>query len=161
MPTLILLTVGTQLPFDRLIRAVDELAPSLGETVFAQTGKTSYTPLHMGFASTVEPVAFDTMARRCSKIVAHAGIGTVLLARRYCKPIILVPRQAALHEHRTNHQIATATALRNHSGIYIADDTAMLPELLTRSLSPPAIDDVPPGRKQLNDTLFDFIQKTR
>lgn len=158
---MILLTVGTQLPFDRLIRAVDELAPALGETVFAQTGKTKYTPLHMGFASIVEPVAFDTMARRCSRIVAHAGIGTVLLARRYGKPIILVPRQASLHEHRTNHQVATATALRDHSGIYIADDIAMLPDLLTRDLLPPAADDVPPGRKQLNDTLFDFIRKAR
>jgi hypothetical protein len=35
----------------------------------------------------------------------------------------------------------------------------MLPDLLTRPLLPPAADDIPPGRKQLNDALFDFIQK--
>lgn len=155
---MILVTVGTQLPFDRLIRAVDEMAPTLDETLFAQTGKTLYQPLHMGFAAYVEPIAFDTMARTCSRIVAHAGIGTVLLARRYGKPIILMPRRASLREHRTDHQVATAAALRHRPGVYIANEVADLRDLLTRPLDPPATELDYPGRDQLNRTLSDFIR---
>lgn len=156
---MILLTVGTQLPFDRLVRAVDDLAPSLDETIFAQIGKSSVQPRNMGFATEVEPAAFDNMARQCSRIVAHAGIGTVLLARRYGKPIVLLARRARLGEHRTDHQVATANALQGHAGVYIADDLEDLRALLTRPLVPPSPDLPYPGRQAINTLLTDFITR--
>jgi UDP-N-acetylglucosamine transferase subunit ALG13 len=43
---MIFLTVGTQFPFDRLVRAVDEAFDNgaIDEEVFAQIGETSYRP---------------------------------------------------------------------------------------------------------------------
>ena len=48
---MIFVTVGTQLPFDRLIRAVDNWAKAAGRRdVFAQIGPASYRPLHIDSA---------------------------------------------------------------------------------------------------------------
>lgn len=41
---MIFVTVGTQLPFDRLIEMVDEAAPELDQEIFAQTGSGKYIP---------------------------------------------------------------------------------------------------------------------
>ena len=42
---MIFVTVGTQLPFDRMIRVVDEWVAQTGRRdVFAQIGDASYTP---------------------------------------------------------------------------------------------------------------------
>ncbi|MGO7205561.1 glucuronosyltransferase, partial [Rhizobium ruizarguesonis] len=41
---MILVTVGTQLPFDRLVKAVDTFATELSKPVLAQIGRGSYTP---------------------------------------------------------------------------------------------------------------------
>ena len=50
----------------------------------------------------MRPSEFEAVLREASVIVAHAGIGTVLKAYKYRKPIILVPRQAAFGEHRND-----------------------------------------------------------
>lgn len=154
---MILVTVGTQLPFDRLIRAIDNVALGLSESVFAQIGKTSLRPQNIDFANEVEPSDFDQMARDCSRIVGHAGIGTVLLARRYRKPIILLARRAALSEHRTDHQVATANALKGSAGVYIAEHEGDLEGLLTQELDVPLPTAEYPGRRSLNELLTNFI----
>ena len=76
---MILVTVGTQLPFDRFIRIVDEAAPSLGRTVFAQVGRGSYQPRNMEYAALIDPLKFDELIARTELIVSHAGIGTVVI----------------------------------------------------------------------------------
>jgi hypothetical protein len=52
----IFVTVGTQLPFDRLIRAVDEWAgAAAGADVFAQIGPTAVEPRHIAYRRFVSP----------------------------------------------------------------------------------------------------------
>lgn len=154
---MILITVGTQLPFDRLIRAVDAIAPTLGEPVFAQTGGGDYEPVNMEFSALISPVRFDELIRQTSLIISHAGIGSVLTAQKHRKPIILMPRRAALGEHRNDHQLATVSALKGRHGIYIADDEAELPGLLARQLEPPSPEAENPSRERLRETLAQFI----
>ena len=56
---MIFVTVGEQLPFDRLIKTVDEWAASQGrEDVFAQIGKASYIPKHIKWTKFVSPEKF-------------------------------------------------------------------------------------------------------
>ncbi|ATN32330.1 glucuronosyltransferase [Rhizobium sp. ACO-34A] len=133
---MIVVTVGTQLPFDRLIRMIDELAPGLDGDVFAQTGVGTYVPQNMQWSSTVEASDFDRKLKACSVIVAHAGIGTVLKAYKYAKPIILVPRLSSLGEHRNDHQLATVSQLRQREGIYVAENKQDLGRLLSQQLDP-------------------------
>lgn len=110
---MIFVTVGTQIPFDRLIEAVDTLAPELGgEEVVAQTsGRGKYVPRNIRTVGFLDPAAFDELFDRARIIVAHAGMGTVISAIERHKPLIVMPRLAEFGEHRNDHQRATAVQL--------------------------------------------------
>jgi len=53
---MIFLTVGTQFPFDRLVRAVDSIIDKglISETLFAQIGESSYKPRNFESAACLE-----------------------------------------------------------------------------------------------------------
>jgi UDP-N-acetylglucosamine transferase subunit ALG13 len=152
----ILATVGTQLPFPRLIRALDDLAPSLGRVV-AQIGDNPETPRHLEHHRAMEPRAFDELFRQADRVVAHAGIGTLLAAKKHHKPIIIFPRRAAMGEHRNDHQLATAKQLESHAGVYVAYDEQELERLLRLpDLTPP--DDAPGmSLRDLQGAIREFI----
>jgi UDP-N-acetylglucosamine transferase subunit ALG13 len=152
---LILVTVGTQLPFDRLIKWVDEMAPGVRKSGFAQIGKGAYQPKNLKWSANISPLEFDGYFRDCSVIVAHAGIGTVLTARRFGKPIILVPRQASLGEHRNDHQLATVSQLEGRPGIYVARSDNELHDLLLQDMVAPALEDLPSANR---DSLVSYLK---
>lgn len=155
---MILVTVGTQLPFDRLIKAVDAFAKELTKPVLAQIGKGSYTPQNMKWIKNIEPADFDKVFRDATVIVSHAGIGTVLTAKRFGKPIILVPRQASLGEHRNDHQLATVSQLEGRPGIYIAHTDEELKNYLLEDLDSPAEQDPSEaGRASLVNYLKGYL----
>jgi len=138
---LILVTVGTQLPFDRLIKWIDSIAKDLPKPVLAQIGKGKYVPENMKWIKDIAPADFDRLFMDASVIVSHAGIGTVLTAKRFGKPIVLVPRQAALGEHRNDHQLATVSQLSGRHGIYIAHTEHELKSHLLHDLQAPPIEE--------------------
>lgn len=117
---MILVTVGSQLPFDRLIRFMDNLAPELDEPIIAQVGVSNYVPRNFQPFEHIHPVEFEEMMREARLIVAHAGVGTILNAQRYNKPAVLFPRRASFGEHRNDHQIATCEKLAGRRGVFVA-----------------------------------------
>ncbi|GIZ52521.1 glycosyltransferase [Noviherbaspirillum aridicola] len=120
---MIFVTVGTQLPFDRLVAAVDRWAQDHpDEKVFAQIGPTSNRPVHFDSADFVAPGRANELFQQASLIVSHAGMGSILTALRYRKPILLMPRRAALGEHRNDHQVATAKWVGGRAGLAVAWD---------------------------------------
>jgi UDP-N-acetylglucosamine transferase subunit ALG13 len=127
---MILVTVGTQMPFDRLVRTVDEWAGSHpGAEVFAQVGQSKYRPRHVRWVAELDPPEFFEKIETASAVIAHAGMGTILKAWELGKPIVVMPRRAALGEHRNDHQMATARRLQTQGRITVAFDEA---ELWTR-----------------------------
>lgn len=128
---MILLTVGTQLPFDRLVRIMDEIAPELPDEIYAQIGKGDYIPSNFGYCRMARPDELAERFKTASRIVSHAGTGSLLTARRYRKPIILFPRRAALGEHRNDHQLATCQQLDGAPGLSVAYDEPRLLQLLS------------------------------
>ena len=132
---MIIVTVGMQLGFDRLIAAMDDLAPSLGMPVIAQTGKGTYAPRNMEARVKIAPAEFEALVGEARLIVAHAGIGTVLTAARCAKPILLMPRRADLQEHRNDHQMATVGKLAGRPGILVAKDESELPARIAEGLA--------------------------
>jgi UDP-N-acetylglucosamine transferase subunit ALG13 len=124
---MIFVTVGTDLPFDRMVRVVDQWAADTGRTdIFAQIGDTEWRPRFMPCSRFLTPAAFAQRFASASTIVSHAGMGTILSALRYEKPILVMPRQAALGEQRNEHQLATARRLSEMGKISVAFDETSL-----------------------------------
>ncbi len=156
---MIFVTVGMQLGFDRLIRAMDALTPRLELPVIAQMGKGSYRPQHMNVRPDFTAAEFEQLIRQAQLIVSHAGIGTILTAARLAKPIVLLPRRADLREHRNDHQRATAQQLAGRPGILLARDENELASRIAEGL---ALGELPrqqsPTIGHLNTALAAFIE---
>jgi len=139
----IFLTVGTQLPFDRLVQAMDAWAGAhAGEAVHAQIGPSELQPQHLKWCHFLPPAEVETLTRTARLVVAHAGMGSVLTSLRFCRPLVLLPRKAALGEHRNEHQHATAQRLANTPGVRVAWEVEDLPALLLaapQSAPPPPL----------------------
>lgn len=127
---MIFVVTGTQLPFDRLIRMLDEIAPQLDEEIVAQVNGSGYLPRHINTIDLLPPDEFDRLFSSARLIVAHAGIGTIITAMQQQKPIIIFPRIAALGEHRNEHQLATAEKMKEAGWVYVANTKEELSELL-------------------------------
>jgi UDP-N-acetylglucosamine transferase subunit ALG13 len=139
----IFVTVGTQLSFDRLISGVDAWAGAAGgREVFAQIGPTRLAPRHIEHARFVSPEECHERMVAAKAVVAHAGMGTILTALEMGKPLLVMPRRAALGEHRNDHQFATAHRFAELGRIKVAfDEAELLPRLeeLDRLVAPPPI----------------------
>jgi UDP-N-acetylglucosamine transferase subunit ALG13 len=120
---LIFVTVGTQLGFDRLISTVDQWAGAMpGREVFAQVGPTAFRPRHIRYEAFIEPDECRELMRSSDAIVAHAGMGTILGALELGRPLVVMPRRAALGEHRNDHQVATARRFSDLGRVTMAED---------------------------------------
>jgi UDP-N-acetylglucosamine transferase subunit ALG13 len=155
----ILLTVGTQLPFDRFVAIVDRLAPTLPEPVLAQVGHGIYRPRNMEWRRHIDPIEFEQCIEDCSFLISHAGIGTLVMAQKHRKPMILFPRRAALNEHRNDHQLATVRALDGRAGMRIAYDEDDLATLVAQPQETPVPAHRLPERERLRDTIAQLIAK--
>jgi UDP-N-acetylglucosamine transferase subunit ALG13 len=125
----IFVTVGSALPFDRLIKTVDKWASRHPEEeIFAQIGRTDYRPAHMSWVITLTPRSFQEKCSESRVIVAHAGMGTIITALEKGKPILVMPRCANMEEHVNNHQLACATWLATRKGIKIVYNESELLE---------------------------------
>jgi exopolysaccharide biosynthesis glucuronosyltransferase PssE len=117
---MIFVTVGSLFPFDRLVRLVDELAPTMPEQqFFAQIFTGAYEPVNMPYARLVTRREFTEKMLSADVIVAHAGMGSVISAMEMGKPVVLVPRVFEWGEHTTDHQMATARWLEGRPGINV------------------------------------------
>ena len=117
---MIFVTIGTQLPFDRLIRIIDKLAPQLNEEIIAQVYKCGFTPQNIKTVDFLAPDEFNTLFDNARLIISHAGMGTILSALQKGKPIIVFPRIAAMGEHRNEHQLATARKFKEMGSVNVA-----------------------------------------
>lgn len=120
---MILVTVGAQMPFDRMVRAVDAWAGTRGRRdVFAQIGETDYRPLHMEWTPFIDPGQFRERVARSDVLVAHAGMGSILTALEAGKGILVMPRRGDLRETRNDHQVATARRFLELGRVSVAFD---------------------------------------
>jgi len=134
---MIFVTVGMQLPFDRMMRAVDAWCEGSeqGKRVFGQTGRLSvdnFIPRHFPHAEELTPEEFDRRLTAARLIVSHAGMGTIISALTLGKPIVVVPRRAHLGEQRNDHQVATVKKFADRPGVFVSMTERELPGILDR-----------------------------
>jgi UDP-N-acetylglucosamine transferase subunit ALG13 len=122
---MILVTLGTnEQPFDRLVGAAAQL--DLDEPLLVQYGA-SREP--HGLGEWVDFMPFDALAdamRRASVVVSHAGVGSIMLARRCGKRPLVVPRRRALGEAVDDHQLHLARRLDQLGVVSVVEDMSEL-----------------------------------
>ena len=127
---MIFLTVGSQFPFDRLVKAVDKAVETVGitEQIFAQIGKSSYQPRNFDSATLMDKDLYDDYIDQASSIISHAGIGTITIALSNDKPLLVMPRLKKYGEVVNDHQVAIAIRFAKLKHILTACDQDDLPE---------------------------------
>lgn len=116
--------VGSQIPFDRLISAIEHWAGSHPEVeVFGQIGRSKLALTHIKFIDKLVTREFNNQFKEADLIISHAGMGVILKALEMNKPLLVVPRQVALHECTTDHQLATAKTMKKLDYVHVAMDT--------------------------------------
>lgn len=157
---MIFVTVGAQMPFDRLVRAVDAWAVARNrDDLFAQIGESEFQPNRLQWAHLLDPAEFKQRYEASHAIIAHAGTGSIITALQLGKPIVIMPRHSSLMETRNDHQIATAKRFQHYPGVVVAWDES---ELLARLDEIDAIAALPASlgehaSPELIQALRDFI----
>ena len=130
-------TVGSQLPFDRLVRAVDAWAAASGRghEVHGQVGESAAPPQHFGATAELDPVAFRAATESADVIVGHAGTGTIMAALCAGKPVVVLARRESLHETRNDHQVATIERFRHLPGFHGTSSAEEIPALIDSALA--------------------------
>jgi UDP-N-acetylglucosamine transferase subunit ALG13 len=132
---MIFVTTGTQAPFNRLVKAMDDIAANLnGEEVIVQAFGVNFETKNIKVVGFLDPLEYTKIFDRSRLIVSHAGIGSILSALTKGKPIIVMPRNAELNEHRDNHQYDTTKNMSTLGYVPVAHDEVELREILTGML---------------------------
>ena len=118
---MIFVTVGThEQQFDRLVKAVDELAKETGEEIFVQTGYCDYEPVHCKWSRFVPAGEMKAKFESADVVITHGGPSSFIEAMAVGKIPIVVPRRAEFEEHVNDHQVEFVEAVADRMGGIIA-----------------------------------------
>jgi beta-1,4-N-acetylglucosaminyltransferase len=158
---MIFVTVGNSIKgveFHRLINKIDEIAMELQEEVVAQIGFIDTYPKHIkwfAYLSFTEVLAYFEKA---SIIIGHSGVGTVITAITYKKPLIIVPRSSSFGEHFDDHQLEFAEQLRGMDGIFVVEDIENLKKTVLEVREQIRQSTVQPHFSEERQRLLSFIK---
>jgi UDP-N-acetylglucosamine transferase subunit ALG13 len=128
---MILATVGNHTQaFDRLIQAIDNIAPTISEEILIQVGISRYKPVNAAYFGFVGESEMDQLMAQASMIISHSGVASLLKALFLRKPTIIVPRSKKFGEHIDDHQLELAMRLSHLRGIKVVDNIASLSEAI-------------------------------
>jgi UDP-N-acetylglucosamine transferase subunit ALG13 len=153
----IFVTVGTQLPFERLVGAVDAWAARQvpRPEVLAQVGAGRTDYAHVRCVRTLGGEDYATAIAGARLMVAHAGTGSILTALDRGVPVVVFPRDDKFGEHRDDHQQQTARQMERMGLVTVAWSEAELPALIDKELATPAS---ARPRRLRNTELVDFLR---
>ena len=122
---MILVTTGTnEQPFDRLVRAAAAL--DVGDDVVVQYGSSRAVVPRPGWVDFLPFDELAALARSSRVVVCHAGVGSIIMARRCGHRPIVVPRRHGLGEAVDDHQVGLAGRLAQSGLVTLADDVDRL-----------------------------------
>lgn len=159
---MIFLTVGTQFPFDRLVKAVDEAMDrgAVDEEVFAQVADSIYHPRNFEAISYLEKDVFDKRMHDASCVISHAGMGAITMALDNKKPLLVMPRLKRFREVVNDHQVAIAQQFEHLGHLLVAYREDEVPEKIEELRH-----FVPVGRERnaaaVVQRISDFIEQVR
>ncbi len=151
---MIFVTVGTTLPFDDLVQAVDRLAAEglLTEPVLCQIGHGQYVPQHCEHFR-FKPNLEEEVGR-ASLVIGHGGTGTVTGLLASGKPFIAVANPLGANDHQRQFLGRLCKVVE----FLWTADLSELPVLIERAgtFLPKAVTGI-----RLTDDLRQFLLQTR
>ncbi|MCK4793401.1 MAG: hypothetical protein KAV87_57260 [Desulfobacteraceae bacterium] len=153
---MIFLTVGTQFPFARLVKAVDDVIDKglINEEIFAQIGESPYKPRNFDYVDFLDKPFFERWMQKASGIIGHAGMGTITMALDNNKPLLVMPRLKKYDEVVNDHQVAIARRFKELGHILVAYNEHNLAEKIKQLKS-----FVPRQRKSQPQAVADRIAR--
>jgi beta-1,4-N-acetylglucosaminyltransferase len=158
---MIFVTVGLHSAgFGRLVRAADEMAFFVEETVVIQRGGTPYTPTSSQYFDFADEARMQTWLSEARIVIAHGGAGSILSTLEVGKPLIVAPRLKRFGEAIDDHQLELAQVLAEKGRAIVVTDlsaatlrqavekTTAQPTPLTREAS---------ATSKLQDVLRDWL----
>jgi UDP-N-acetylglucosamine transferase subunit ALG13 len=112
----VVVVFGTQSGFS-FYRAAQTLAKVLPEVcapdaeILWQTGSTDVSGLGIEGVRHVAPAVLAAAVAEADLVIAHAGVGSALMALEHGRCPLLIPRRAAEREHTDDHQVLVAREL--------------------------------------------------
>lgn len=108
---MIFVTVGTQkFQFNRMLSKIDELISKkvITEKVICQSGYSTYNPKNYKSFNFLDSKEYKNYINSSNLLITHAGVGTILEAKKDNIPVIVIPRMKKYGEHVDDHQIQIA-----------------------------------------------------
>jgi len=137
---MIFVTTGTQEPFDRLLKLIQQIAPNYsGKIVIQAKTEMTFHNANIELHEFLSPAEFKTFFDTADLIVSHAGMGSIISALNESKPLLIIPRKLTLKEHRNDHQMATAKKIKELNYVHVAMDDTELLEKLSELLRTPSL----------------------
>lgn len=119
---MIFVTVGThEQPFNRLVKAVDELKRDgiITEEVIIQTGFSTYKPQYCKWSKLIPYQQMIKNVFDARIVITHGGPASFIMSLRIGKTPIVVPRQNQFGEHVNNHQVEFTRNVAERMGTII------------------------------------------
>jgi UDP-N-acetylglucosamine transferase subunit ALG13 len=144
-------------PFDRFVKMVDDAAERVRLGALIQAGHSPYRP---GYAKAVDFITgpqFEAFVSAADYVITHAGAGSVMMALRYGKFPVVVPRRGDAGEHIDNHQDQLATELSRMGWCRVVSGVEELTAILAAPPAPvPLKDNV--SNHRMRELVSDFIR---
>jgi UDP-N-acetylglucosamine transferase subunit ALG13 len=129
------LTVGTVMPFDRLVKAVASLPKNLRPSqIVAQVGRGGTRPEGMDVREVVDFGELTEILDRTNLVFCHGGTGSLITALRAGCRIVAMPRRADLGEHYDDHQQEIVSAFSARGLIEVAAEASEMKAALIERL---------------------------
>ena len=113
---MIFVTLGTQdKSFVRLLKKIEELLQKgvINDEVVVQAGFTKFESNYMKIHKLISFDEFEEYMDKCSLLITHGGVGSIINGIKRNKKVIAVPRLKSFKEHTNDHQIQIVNNFAN------------------------------------------------
>ena len=152
---LIFVTIGWMRAFERLVKEMDRLASKLDEKVIMQIGSTDYEPKNCDYFRFAPRSKIEDLCIESRMVICHAGVGSILTAIKYNKPLILVPREKKYREVFDDHQLEIAGQMKNRGVAVVYNMNNLESAIENVSTSPIEFE----GEKNLVNRLKEYLDQ--
>lgn len=159
---MILVLVGTSdYNFKRLLEAVDKQVKNgnIKDKVIVQAGCNKYKSDNMEIFDLIEKEKLDKLVKEADVIITHGGVGSILQALEYKKPVIAAARLKKYEEAANDHQKQIIEEFVNRGFILELTDFNKLDEVLkeAKTFKPKSYKS---NNKNFVKVLDDYIKDT-